>query len=62
MIQDIVTYLIVAWAFYQVLSFFYRLIKPAKGKTACDAGSCACSAKNELFTAIKKGKYPTLIE
>ncbi|TRX70746.1 hypothetical protein [Carboxylicivirga sp. M1479] len=62
MIQDILTYIVVAWAFYQVVLFFVRLWKPAPGKTACSSGSCACDAKSELFTAIKKGKYPTLVE
>ncbi|MBK3519346.1 hypothetical protein [Carboxylicivirga marina] len=62
MIQDILTYLAVAWAFYQVIMFFVRIFKPAPGKSACSSGACACEAKSELFTAIKGGKYPTLIE
>ncbi|WP_439185200.1 FeoB-associated Cys-rich membrane protein [Carboxylicivirga taeanensis] len=62
MIQEIITYLIVGWAFYKVFNFFFRVFKPAPGKTACSSGSCGCSAKTELFSAIKKGKYPTLVE
>ncbi len=61
MIQDILTYSAVAWALYQVIVFFYRLAKPAPGKSVCSSGSCACEAKSELFSAIKKGKYPTLL-
>ncbi|MCT4586457.1 MAG: hypothetical protein N4A71_01405 [Carboxylicivirga sp.] len=61
MVQDIFTYLVVAWAFYQVVIFFYRIFRPMPGKSACETGSCGCNAKKELFGAIKSGKYPTLI-
>lgn len=62
MIQDILTFLVVSWAFYQVIKFFYRLLRPVAGKSACETGSCGCDAKSELYSAIKKGKYPTLVK
>nr|WP_321451891.1 FeoB-associated Cys-rich membrane protein [uncultured Carboxylicivirga sp.] len=64
MIQEIITYLIVAWAFYKVGVFFYRIFKPSKGTTSCiSGGACpSCEAKTSLFKDIKNGKYPTLVE
>ncbi len=62
MIQDILTYITVTWAFWQVLRFFYRLLKPIKGQSACSSGACSCDAKSDLFKAIQKGKYPTIIK
>ena len=62
MMQDILTYTIVAWAFGQVFLFFYRLFKPTEGQSACGSGSCGCNAKSDLFKAIKKGKYPSIVK
>jgi len=62
MIQDILTYAAVAWAFWQVFQFFYRIFRPAKGQSACSSGSCGCDGKSDLIKAIKKGKYPSLID
>jgi len=62
MVQDILTYAVVAWAFGQVFLFFYRIFKPQKGKSACSSGTCGCNAKTDLFKAIKNGKHPSLIK
>ncbi len=63
MVQEILTYLVVAWAFYQLGLFFWRIIKPAKGASGCGSGGCAsCDAKTDLFDQIKHGKYPKLME
>lgn len=63
MIQDTLTYLTVAWAFYQVLLFFWRMFKPKYNNTACSSGGCtSCEAKNDLFKSISKGKFPTLLQ
>ncbi|MCU4175417.1 FeoB-associated Cys-rich membrane protein [Carboxylicivirga sp. N1Y90] len=63
MIQDILTYLTVVWAFYQVFMFFWRLFKPKHMQSACGSGGCtSCEAKTELFEDIGKGKFPTLIQ
>jgi len=63
MIQEILTYAAVAWAFYQVILFFYRIFKPGKTNAACGSGGCpSCDAKTDLFKDIRKGKFPTLIE
>ncbi|MCU4166606.1 FeoB-associated Cys-rich membrane protein [Carboxylicivirga caseinilyticus] len=64
MIQEILTYLVVAWAFYKVIIFFYRIFKPVKGSTICGSGgTCpSCDAKTQLFKDIKQGRFPTLME
>jgi len=64
MIQEIITYLVVAWAFYKVFVFFYRIFKPVKGGSVCGAaGGCpSCDARTDLFKDIKKGRFPTLLE
>ncbi|WP_430810105.1 MULTISPECIES: hypothetical protein [unclassified Carboxylicivirga] len=62
MIQDILTYSVVAWAVYHVIRFFFRLVKPGRGQSPCASGTCACSAKSDLFNAVKAGKYPTLLD
>lgn len=61
MIQDILTYTVVAWAFYQVVMFFYRSLKHGRSMS-CNGACCSCDAKKQLMKNIKSGKFPTLLE
>lgn len=62
MIQEILTYAAVAWAFWQVVIFFWRIFHPKKQTASC-GGGCggSCSAKTDLLKHIEKGKFPTLV-
>jgi len=62
MIQELLTYAAVAWAFWQVMVFFWRLFYPQKHTGACGGGCGSCSAKTDLLKQIEKGKFPTLIK
>ena len=62
MIQEILTYAVVAWAFWQVVIFFWRIVNPQKQAGGCGGGCDSCSAKTDLLKHIEKGKFPTLIK
>ena len=62
MIQEILTYAAVTWAFGQVLISFWRIIfKPQNQTGVCGGGCGSCSAKTDLLKHIEKGKFPNLI-
>ncbi len=62
MIQELLTYAAVAWAFWQVVIFFWKIFKPQNNKSVCGGGCGSCSAKTDLLKQIEKGKFPTLIK
>lgn len=62
MIQEILTYTAVAWAFSQVILFFWRIFKPRNNASVCGGGCSSCSAKSELIKQVEKGKFPTLLK
>lgn len=62
MIQEILTYLVVGWAFLQVALFFYRLFFPKKNASVCGGGGCSCDVKTKLIHEIRNGKYPSILE
>ncbi len=64
MIQEILTYAIVAWAFTKVGIGLWRMVCPSKTNTSsCGSGGCSsCEAKTDLVRDIKHGKFPRLLQ
>ncbi|TAJ10488.1 hypothetical protein DMA11_18835 [Marinilabiliaceae bacterium JC017] len=64
MLQLIITYLAVGWAFFQTILFIWKSLSINKGNSgeSCHSFGCpGCSAKNDLIKEIEKGKYPSMI-
>ena len=61
MVQEIITYLIVLWAFYQAGKALWKNISALKNDTyVCSSTGCAgCSAKRSLLKDIEKINIPT---
>jgi hypothetical protein len=63
MVQEIITYLLVAYAFGYTLYGAYGLFRGAK-KSACagGCGSSGCSSKSVLIKEVRNGKKPFLMD
>lgn len=59
-IQEILTYIIVAFAFGYTIRGAYKLV--VKKETSCSSGSCGCDSKHTLVNAIKAGKKPYILK
>jgi hypothetical protein len=60
MTQEIITYIIVAFAFGYSFKGLYDMVR--NEKSGCSSGSCGCGEKSTLFNAIKKGKKPYILK
>lgn len=59
MVQEIIMYAIVVFAFAYCIRGIAKLFtKKAQG---CATGTCGCSSKTDLFHEIKNGKKPFVI-
>lgn len=48
MIQQVITYIIIAGAFASTLRYIYRIFKPIRENTGCSACSGSCGLKSEI--------------
>ena len=61
MIQEILTYIIVLWAFYQAGKALWKNLSALKNNNyVCSSNGCTgCSAKRSLLKDIEKLNIPT---